>query len=269
MKRILLMLALACLGVAQLNCSSKPQATNPNSLANTTPSPEVSKVPAEADDEGEAAAGTSNSEALAAFEHGKELSLRDQDEEAVKAFQQAITLDPDYAEAYFRLAYSQTALGQKDEATESFGKAAKAYEKYLRSHSKDARAQFNMGLAYSRLLKPEEAVKAFRQAVKLEPENGEFHYELGLSLSKLAEYDQALSALQKAIDLDPDNFRAGEAIEKAKLGKQRKDAMMKQQEALLKKKEGAQNKNSNNSNNANNANAAPKTNPTPAPPQPQ
>ncbi|HYO91490.1 MAG TPA: tetratricopeptide repeat protein, partial [Pyrinomonadaceae bacterium] len=222
MNKILVMLALISLGLAQAGCSSKkPAPTENNAIIAVVESPEAEATPAEIpEDDEEGEAGTSNSEALAAFERGKDLSLRDQDQEAVEAFQQAIAADADYAEAYFRMAYSYTALAKKDDATEAFEKAAKAYEKYVRKHSKDARAHFNMGLAYSKLLKPAEAVKAFRQAVKLEPENGEFHYELGLSLSKLAEYDQALIALQKSMDLDPDNFRAGEAIEKAKLGKQ-------------------------------------------------
>lgn len=265
MKIILVTLLLVCLGLAQAGCSSKRQMAATDAPANAAITPTAEATPAEEPEQSDT--GTANSEARAAFERGKELSLRDEDEEAVKAFQQAVTSDPDYAEAYFRMGYSHTALGQKDEATAAFEKAAKAYEKYLRTHPKNARAYFNMGLAYGKLLKPEEAVKAFRQALKLEPENGEFYYEMGLSLSKLAEYDQALTALQKAIDIDPDNFRAGEALEKAQLGKQRKDAIIKQQEALQKKRGGG-NQNANNSNTPANANLTPKSNPTPGPPPP-
>lgn len=256
MNRNLLTLALAGLFLAQASCSSKSKSVD-NTAANVAATPVAEATPSEALEEGDA---QFSAEARAAFERGKDLSLRDYDEEAIAAFKQAINLEPDYAEAFFRLAYSYTALDKKDEAKDAFEKAAKAYEKFVRKNPKNARAQFNMGLAYSKLLKPEEAVKALKQAVKLEPENGEFYYELGLALSKLAEYDQALNAFQKAIDLDPDNYRAGEAMEKAQLGKQRKDSILKQQEALLKKKGKQANANS-----ADGGNIAPIT---PGPPPP-
>lgn len=257
--RIFLMLALACLFLAQASCSSKNKPVD-NTAANVSATPVAEATPSEVLEEGDA---QFSAEARAAFERGKDLSLRDHDDEAVEAFKQAVNLEPDYAEAFFRLAYSYTALGKKDEAKDAFEKAAKAYEKFVRKNPKNARAHFNMGLAYSKLLKPEEAVKAFKQAVKLEPENGEFYYELGLAQSKLAEYDQALNAFQKAIDLDPDNYRAGEAMEKAQIGKQRKDAILKQQEALLKKRGKQANTNS-----TDNGNVAPIKNPTLGPPPP-
>src|ERR1051325_7146753 len=147
MKRIVLMCALlACLALAGAACSSKSRTAMTDANMNVAASPGADAAPLE--DPEQENAGTNSPQARAAFERGKELSLRDQDEEAVEAFKQAVNIDPDYAEAYFRMAYSYTALGKKDEAADAFEKAAKAYEKYVRGHAKDARAHFNMGLAY-------------------------------------------------------------------------------------------------------------------------
>lgn len=260
--RTFLPLVVACLFVAQVSCSSKSKPAD-NQPANVAATPVAEATPAEELEEGDT---QFSAEARAAFERGQDLSQMDHDEEAIEAFKQAVNLEPGYAEAYFRMAYSYTVLGKKDEAEAAFEKAAKAYEKFTHKNPKNARAQFNMGLAYGKLLKPEEAVKALKQAVKLAPENGEFYYELGLAQSKLADYDEALNAFQKAIDLDPDlSYRAEEDIEKAKLGKQRKDGILKQQETLLKKKGKPRNTNS-----TENTNVAPpkepRKNPTPAPP---
>jgi len=69
-------------------------------------------------------------------------------------------------------------------------------------------------------------------------------------------------ALQKATELDPDNFRAQEALEKAKINLQRWQAMVKQQEAIA-KRQGAKNANANSTNAS--ANTGTATVPTPTP----
>ena len=50
------------------------------------------------------------------LDKGKELYLNDQDAEAVLAFMEAVRLDPDLAEAHFRLALGFESLGKSEEA---------------------------------------------------------------------------------------------------------------------------------------------------------
>jgi tetratricopeptide (TPR) repeat protein len=97
-----------------------------------------------------------------------------------------------------------------------------------------------------------------KQAVKLETEDGDMYYELGIELSKIAQYQEAVTAFQKALDLDPDNYRAVEALDKAKEGAERIKVLQKRQEELLKKQEAAAKKA-----NANGTNANATTVPTP------
>ncbi len=53
------------------------------------------------------------------IDQGKEFYKNDQDEQAVAAFQEAIRLNPDLAEAHLRLGMAYAALERKPEADES------------------------------------------------------------------------------------------------------------------------------------------------------
>lgn len=188
-------------------------------------------------------------EAQTYFDKGVEAYRNDQDQQAVEAFQKAVELAPDFAEAHFRLGLAYEAIGKKKEAEDEYKAAVEAYKKSLPANSrdaKDAKAFYILGQTYGMLHQHEDAVKALKQSVKLDSEKADVFYELGIEQSKLAQYDDAVASLQKSLDLEPGNFRAQEALDKAKEGKQRIDAERKHQEELLKKQKNT-NSNSNNS----------------------
>lgn len=176
-------------------------------------------------------------------------------ENAINAFRQATKLNPDFADAFFKLgiAYSlrekeeadapqktteteptpttpakRPKKGKKDapaapvtDAEKAFDSAAKAYEKILKKNPKDEQAQFNLGRAYNKLNRDKEAEKALRQAVKLNADEADFQIELGAILIKLAQYDKAVTILTKAVKLDENNLHAQDLLEKADAGKKR------------------------------------------------
>src|ERR1700752_5447094 len=72
------------------------------------------------------------------LDKGKELYRNDQDTEAVLAFQEAIKLDPDLAEAHFRLGLGYEALGKREESEAEYKKAVETYKKYLADHEDDS-----------------------------------------------------------------------------------------------------------------------------------
>lgn len=170
-------------------------------------------------------------------------------EKAVDAYKQAIKLNPDLAEAYFRLGIAHSLLENERESTQTpdaepsltpakkgkkeavkltesekaFENAVKAYDKIIRQNSKDDAAYFNLGRSYNKLNKDKEAEKALRQAVKLKPEDGEYQTEFGAILVKLANYEEAIPVLKKAVSLDETNSQAAELLEKAEAGKKRID----------------------------------------------
>ena len=63
-------------------------------------------------------------EALAQFRKGERLAKNDQLDEAIAAFQQAITLQPDYVQAYQQLGLAYASGNRYPEAVKAFKEAA-------------------------------------------------------------------------------------------------------------------------------------------------
>jgi tetratricopeptide (TPR) repeat protein len=183
--------------------------------------------------------------ARAYLEEGEQLYINDQDEKAVETFQEAIKLDPELAEAYFRLGLAYVAVGKDQEAEDAYKKAVEKYKKYLEANGKDAEAHYNMGQAYAGLHLYSEAVREYRQATRLKDDDADMFYDLGTALTKLAQYDEAVAAFSKSLEIDPDNTRAEDALEEAREGVQRIKAGKKHQEDLLKKQKEDELKNAN------------------------
>ena len=177
-------------------------------------------------------------EARTLLERGREQYRNDEDTQAVETFQQALKLDPEFAEAHFRLGLTYDALGQEQEAEGAYKKAVETYKKYLSTdgNEDDAEAHYNLGQSYNGLHLYTEAVREYRQAIKFKPDDPAIHYDLGLSLMRLAQYDQAAAAFSKSLELDPQNYRAEDSLAEAKEGVTRIRTGKRHQEELLKKK---------------------------------
>jgi len=200
-----------------------------------------------ANNAGQAATGNlqpgDRSQARAAVEKGKELYHNDQDEEAAEAFKQAISIDPDLAEAHFRLGLAYEALNKEEEAEAEYKKAVEAYKKYLTDNPSDAEAHYDLGQTYAGLHQYSDAIREYRQASKLKNDDPDIYYDLGNAHMKLAQYDEAAGAFKKSLDIDPENYRAQDALDEAREGvkriqdgkKHQKDLYEKQKEEELKK----------------------------------
>jgi tetratricopeptide (TPR) repeat protein len=225
-KNILILYA-ALLLVAVPSACKKKKVGNTNAPAPVKPAAKVALVPEGLD-------------APAYFSLGMDATKGDRDDEAAEAFEHAIKLQPEFAEAHLRLALSYDVLLRNTDADKEYRTAIDQYKKQLSSGGKEATDWFNLGTAYSKLKRFDEAVAAFQQATRLKKDYAEAFFELGDSLIKTARYADAVNALKKAIDLDPDNYEAKDALEKAQDGQARIDSEIKQQKGA-----GKRNKNAN------------------------
>lgn len=197
-------------------------------------------------------------DAATAFAEGNKYYDANQTEKAIEAFKQAVKLNPDLAEAHFKLGVALALIEkEKEEQTEltpaknqptptptkvikkgkgkdqiivpntesakAFENAAKAYQKIIAKNPKDDNAHYNLGRAYNKLNNDKEAEKSLRQAVKLKPDDSAYQSELGAILIKFAKYDEAIGVLKKALSLDQTNSQAQDLMEKAEAGKKRTD----------------------------------------------
>lgn len=218
--RLILLFCSVCLLVFALGCNRSGQQSTNNSAGTA----EVSN-----------GLNGDRSQAKALLDKGKQLYRDDQDTEAVEAFQQAVKLDPDLAEAHFRLALGYEALDKREDAESEYKKAVETYKKHLDSNPDDPEAHYNLGQTYANLGNYSEAIREYRQANKLKTDDPDIYYDLGVAHTKLAQYDQAAAAFSKSLEIDPDYYRAQDALNEAKEGIKRIRAGKKHQEDLLKK----------------------------------
>ena len=219
MRNVVLFIAV-CLCVCAISCARRNanEATDADGLAQGTT--------------------TQSGDAARTFlEQGKTLYRKDQDEQALEAFQQALNLNPELAEAHFRMGLTYDALGKEQEAEASYKKAVESYKKYFAKEEseKDAEAHYNLAQTYAGLHLYTEAVREYRQATRLKQDDADIYYDLGLALTRLAQYDEAVAAFQKSLEIDPNNFRAEDGLGEAQEGAKRVRAGKKHQEELLKK----------------------------------
>lgn len=176
-----------------------------------------------------------SSRARELLSNGKEMFRNDHDAEAVLAFQEAVRLDPDLAEAHFRLGLGYESLGKREEAESEYKKAVETYKKYLDDNRNDPEAHYNLGQTYAGLSQYSDAIREYREATRLKEDDPDIFYDLGVAHTKLAQYDAAAVAFSKSLEIDPDYYRAQDGLDEAKEGIKRIRAGRKHQEDLLKK----------------------------------
>lgn len=219
----------------QANTETPAANANSNPQVGTTPLPEFT-------------------DADTAYMEGEKLFDANKTEMAIEAYNQAVKLNPDFADAWFKLGISYaliekqneiealneeteetptptptpTRKGKKDvppvrtkDSEKAFEKAVEAYKKIIAENKENDAAYYNLGRSYNKLDEDEEAQKALREAVKLKPDDTLYQTEFGTILIKLAQYDEAVKALKKALEIDPENSEAAELLEKAEAGKKR------------------------------------------------
>lgn len=209
-----------------------------NNNANSTPSPSVATGSEQA-----------KSQAQTLVQQARELYKNDEDEKAAEVLKQAISYDPNNAEAHLRLGMSYAALGKETEAEDEYKKAVELFKKRIQEESQDGDAHFYLGESYKFLNRDEDAVRAYRQATRLKPDGEEAWYRLGMAETKLAHYPEAVTAFQKALEIDPNDYRATDGLENAKEGAKRVREGKKHNEEMLRKQQ--ENANSNGNSNSN------------------
>ncbi len=252
MRKILVVLFLAWLSVLQFGCGGKSaNANQSNSNSQTMPAPAANT---NSNTQAQSTPLPEFPDAETAFAEGNKYFDTNKTELAIEAYNQAVKLNPDLAEAWFKLGVSYAliekereieALNEEVEVTptptpgkktkkdapiarirdseKAFEKAVTAYKKVIAKNPKDDLAFYNLGRSYNKLGEDEDAEKALRQAVKIKPEDTLYQTELGAILIKLARYGEAVKVLKTSLDLDSENSLAAELLEKAEAGKKRID----------------------------------------------
>ena len=169
-------------------------------------------------------------------EEGDQWDDKGNREEAIKCFDQALSIDPNYGKAWFLKAYSYDKLKKPAEETvELYRKALatgyneeqtyynlavelfklnknveaiEAYEKCLEKNPKKTNAWENLADVYMVLERNEEAIATWYKALELEPSRDRIHPFQGLLLEDVGREDEAMERYNVCLRLNPKNKHA-------------------------------------------------------------
>ncbi|MFM6456154.1 MAG: tetratricopeptide repeat protein, partial [Planktothrix sp.] len=131
-----------------------------------------------------------------AYRLAKVLVEQEKWQDAIAAYQQALTITPNWVEVQRELGDLFLKLQRWDEAVE-------VYETVIGLRS-DTEVYHNLGDALLKLQRWEDAIAAYQKAIELNPEFSWSYNNLGDGLRELQRWNKAASAYQKAIELKPD-----------------------------------------------------------------
>jgi Tfp pilus assembly protein PilF len=133
--------------------------------------------------------------------------------EGETAFQEAVKLDPSFADPHAGLGFLYVARGQLEEAAREL-RAAKELDFRL------VPAREELGFVLFLLGKNEEALWEFREVLRVDPRLVRASSGLGMTLVRLGRVDEAISAYDEALRLTPSNAHAlyGRGLAKRKKG---------------------------------------------------
>ena len=149
------------------------------------------------DFEASAAAADSMDEALAWFERGCELDAQaGRAAEAIEAYETALELEPDYADAYCNLGAVRYNQGQRAEAR-------RAFEACLAREADHVEANFNLANVLEEEGDDRGALAHYRRALAADPLYPDLHINLALLYEKLGRERPACAHWRRYLQLDP------------------------------------------------------------------
>jgi Flp pilus assembly protein TadD len=136
---------------------------------------------------------------VAAVNRGVSLMGQYQYDQAVQAFEEALKLDPELAEAKIDLAVALFNRGRK--ADQDLERAGQLLQAVLRKQPDNARALYFQGILCQHAGKSEPAAACFEKVARLRPRDGSVWYLLGVAKQRIGQ--PAEPELLRAIQLKP------------------------------------------------------------------
>jgi len=131
---------------------------------------------------------------------------KDGNERARALFEQAITLDPNYARAWTGLAYTYSRdfrLWRADTRETAAKRTLECARKAVRLDDADSEAHLMLGRGFNQTDQPDNAVAELRRAVELNPQNSTANWTLGHVLYCNGHAEEAVPWIEKALDINP------------------------------------------------------------------
>lgn len=153
---------------------------------------------------------------LAKVWYNRAVALRNEGkfDKAITAYDKAIELDPQDAEAKIDKGLTFLVMGR-------FNESLAAYDEALEIEPDSSYTWIEKGLVLSRMEQFNESLVAYEEALRIDPTNPQAWAGKGSTLSQMGRYDVALQAFEKVIETDPTYlgisgvwFAKGKALDK-------------------------------------------------------
>jgi tetratricopeptide (TPR) repeat protein len=132
---------------------------------------------------------------------GVAIANNGQFDEAIRQYQEAIRLKPDYADAHYNLGNALFKYGRIDEAIGE-------YQEAIRLNPNDADLYNNLGFALDKQGRADAAINEYQEAIRLKPDDALMRNNLGNTLLQKGRLDEAMVCFQKALSIEPDYAEA-------------------------------------------------------------
>jgi Flp pilus assembly protein TadD len=139
---------------------------------------------------------------------GEALATKGQIDGAIRQFQEAIQIEPDYPDAQNNLGIALGGTGRLDEAIDHFQEAIRYRPNYVEAHH-------NLGVALGMKGRLDEAIIQYQIVVGFKPDDAEAYNHLGIALASQGRLDEAIQQFRMAIHLRPDDADAQKNLARA------------------------------------------------------
>lgn len=121
-------------------------------------------------------------------------------QEAIREYEYALRLNPDYTDAHVNLGVALAESGRSADAV-------RHYEEALRLNPHCAEAYMNLGNVLVAQRKPGDAIRQYEEALQLRPDYAEAHMNFGNALAQAEKMPEAMEHWEQALQINPDDAK--------------------------------------------------------------
>jgi tetratricopeptide (TPR) repeat protein len=147
--------------------------------------------------------------------------------EAIKHYQEALAINPNYSEVINNLGTALLDQGRLDEAAKYYHRAIEIYPGFAEAYN-------NLGILLTKQGQAAEAIEYYRKSIELNPNRAEFYNNFGNLLATQGQPPQAIEQFQKALEVEPDNAKVRYNLANVLTAQGRRDEAIEQFQQVLK-----------------------------------
>jgi tetratricopeptide (TPR) repeat protein len=117
-------------------------------------------------------------------------------EDKLRMYNEALTLDPLYLDAWIQKGFALDRIGRSKEALA-------CYDKALEIEPKNPGIMCLKGFAFNNLAEFEKSIECYDEVLKVNPEDAFSWYQKGSALESLGRYIEAMECYDRALEIDP------------------------------------------------------------------